>query len=236
MPVFLISVGGANVNFQRNCCLVECAASLAELLVALVRSFVPGQAGSASKGAQAARTLVRRLLVRAQMPLHHGSFEERLAAHTARDAIQHEVLRTVLVKVRPLVEPLAAFKTVEAFRLIDGLQHPGVTVAQVLRVIRIAVVLRLAREAVNLHIRVRRGEVVQVGALVHRVSEADDAGEARRAHPSAFEAPALIRVQIVRIVGCICRIAVERRIQKSCIVPARLAPFLYIDAGTLVVA
>lgn len=109
MPAFLISVRGAIVDLQSNCCLVEGATNLAEQFVALVRSLVPGQTKRASEGAQAAGTLVRtRLFVRVQVSLQHGTFEERLSAHIARDAIQHEMLRPVLVKVGLLVEPLAA--------------------------------------------------------------------------------------------------------------------------------
>lgn len=108
------------------------------------------------------------------------------------------------------------------------------TVAQVLRVVRVAVVPRLAREAVSLEVRVRRSEVFQVRALVDRVGEADDTGEAERTHPSAFG----VRL-LVRVVGCI---AIERRrMQESGVVFARLAPFSYttigdIGTGTLMVA
>lgn len=150
---------------------------------------------------------MRRLSVRLQVALHHGSFQERLAAHIARDAIQHEVLRPVLVKVRPLVEPLAALEAVEtvlgaaAFCLIDGLRYPWVTVAEVLRVVRVGVVLRLAREAMSLQTRMRRSEVVQVGALVIRIGEADDAGEdAGTPMASGIAFAVLVQVRNVRIV------------------------------------
>lgn len=109
VPVVPVSVRGAIVNFQGNRCLVEGATNLAEVFVAPVRSVVPGQTERASKSAQTAGTLVRAwLLVGVQVPLQHGSFEERFPAYIARDAIQHEVLSPVLVEVGLLVEPLAA--------------------------------------------------------------------------------------------------------------------------------
>lgn len=54
MPVFPVSVPGANVDLQCNCCLVEGATNRAELLVPLVRSLMPGQADRAPKRALAA--------------------------------------------------------------------------------------------------------------------------------------------------------------------------------------
>lgn len=122
--------------------------------------------------------------MRLQVTVHHGSFEKRLAAHFARHAVEHEVLRPMLVQVGLLVERLAALEAVEsslfggaASRLVDRLQHLRVDVAEVLRVVRVGVVLRLARETVRLEIRVGRREVFEVGALVVCIGEADDASE-----------------------------------------------------------
>lgn len=108
----------------------------------------------------------------------------------------------------------------QAFRLVDRLQHPRVTVAQMFGVVRVSVVLRLAREAVSLEVWMRHREVFQVRALVGCVGEADHTGEAGRTHSSVF---AVCVPHIVGVVGRIC-IAIERcRIQESGIVFTRQA-------------
>lgn len=156
---------------------------------AFVSRFVSSQADCAAKCARADRAVEFRLLVRLQVAVHHSSLEERLAAHFARYAAEHKVLRPMLVQVGLLVERLAALEAEEsgvlggaASRLVDRLQHLRVAVAEVLSVVRVGVVLRLAHETVRLEIRVGRGEVFEVGALVVCTGEADDASEdARRA-------------------------------------------------------
>lgn len=132
----------AHVDFETKRRAEQAATHLAQMLVATVHPLVPLQADRAPESARAPRALVFLFLVRLHVPVHHGSFEERLAAHGARNPTEHEVLRAVLVKIRFLVESLAALEAVEsvlaaaaATRLLNGLQHPRVAVAEVLCVI-----------------------------------------------------------------------------------------------------
>lgn len=182
--IFAAAVPRAFVDLQGERRREQDSTDLTAMLEAFVSLLVPSQADCASKGARAGRAVKLRLHVRLQVAVHHGSLEKRLAAHLARHSVEHEVLRPMLVQVGLPVERLAALEAVEsvsggvaASRLVDGLQHLRVAVAEVLHVVRVGVVLRLAREAVRLEVRVGRGEVLEVGAPVVCNGEADDAGE-----------------------------------------------------------
>lgn len=211
------------------------------MLEAFVSLLVPSQADRAAKSAPAGRAGKLGLLVRLQVTVHHGSFEERLPAHLARHAVEHEVLRPMLVQVGLLVERLAALEAVErvfggaAARLVDRLQHLRVAVAEVLRVVRVGVVLRLARQAVRLEIRVGRGEVLEVAAPVVCAGEADDASEDARHRlrgprwPDAaaatgrrFISARIIRFTVVGLVTLFVVAVVERGVHHGSVVLPRL--------------
>lgn len=239
--IFAAVVPCAFVDLQRECRREQDAAHLTAMLEAFVSLLVPSQANGAAESAPAGRAVKLGHLVRLQVTLHHGSFEERLPAHLARHAVEHEVLRPMLVQVGLLVERLAALEAVErvfggaAARLVDRLQHLRVAVAEVLRVVRVGVVLRLARQAVRLEIRVGRGEVLEVGAPVVCAGEADHASEDARYRlrgprwPDAAAATGrrvisarIIRFTVVGLVTLFVVAVVERGVHHGSVVLARL--------------